>query len=174
VNLGCHVRGCAELSGQQATTITAFKRCRKSKIGDLEVEGGIKDKVLRFEITVNLALRVHVAEAIEHLTVVVSGLIFTEAATKGDEVEKLTATNEFEHDIVDLLLTLARIGLHTTADFDEAHNVWVLEGRQGLALSVDQLLELLVRMDDLDGVAGIGAILSELDFAGYAAAERSS
>ena len=50
----------------------------------------------------------------------------------------------------------------------------MLELGESVNLSVDQFLEGLVRVDDLDGIASVGAILSKLDFARDAASERSS
>lgn len=116
----------------------------------------------------------HVAEAIDKLGVVVAGLTLAEATTERDKVEELATTDKLQNNIVDFLLTLTRVALHTAAYFDEANNIGVLKCCQGFALSVYQLLESFVRVDDLDGKAGIRAIFCELDLAGDAAAERSS
>ena len=122
----------------------------------------------------NLALAVHVAQTVEHLAEVVAGLGLTEATTKRDKVEELATADKFKNNEVNLLGALSWVFLRTTIYFDKANNIRVLKGSQSLAFSVDQFLERIIRVDDLNSIAGVSAVLGELNLARYTATKRSS
>ena len=122
----------------------------------------------------NLALAVHVAQTVEHLAEVVAGLALTEATTKRDKVEELATADKFKNNEVNLLGALSWVFLRTTIYLDKANNIRVLKGSQSLAFSVDQFLERIIRVDDLDSIAGVSAVLGELNLARYTATKRSS
>jgi len=116
----------------------------------------------------------HEIETVKQLFVVIASSVLWETTTQGNEVEEFTTTNELEHDELDGLGSLLGVSLLTFVNFVKSNNVLVLELGESVNLSVDQFLEGLVRVDDLDGIASVGAILSKLDFARDAASERSS
>jgi len=58
--------------------------------------------------------------------------------------------------------------------FDEAYDIAVLEVGECRHFCVDELLEGLIRVDDLDSVASSSCVFRELDLAGDATSKRSS
>ena len=122
----------------------------------------------------SIALRVHEAEPIKKLLEVVASSGLAKASTESDEVEKLTAADKLKHDKLDLLLAFLGIVLLALVDFDEAHDIAVLKLGQSGHFGINELLEGLIRVDDLDGVAGASCVLCELHLAGNAASKRSS
>ena len=106
-----------------------------------------------------IALVMHESEAFKQLLEEVASGGLRETTTKSNEVEKLTSADELKHDELDVLAALLGVALKALVDFDEADDVAVLQVCKGRHLSVDQLLEGLVGVDDLDGVALACAVL---------------
>ena len=174
VDLGSHVRGSAELGLEKAGAVSAAHGGGETQIRDLQGEVLVEEQVLGFEVTMCVAVAVHVAEAFEELLEVVASLILGEATAEGDEVEELTAADQLKHDELDSLLTLLGVSLLAFANFHEADDVRVVQGGQGLDLHFDELIEGLVGVENLDGVASAGGVLGKLDLAGDTASEGST
>ena len=120
------------------------------------------------------SLSVHVGEGVDELLVVVASLTFRQTSAEGNKVEEFTTSDELEGDVSDLFASLLGVHLHAFVDFDESHDVDVIELSEGTNFGVDKLLEGLLRMDDLDGVSSAGVVLGELDLAGDSASESSA
>lgn len=116
----------------------------------------------------------HEAKSIKQLFEVVASSSLWESATESHEIKKLTASDKLQHDELDLLSSLFRVVLLTLAHFNQANDVSVLKLGKCGNLSVNELLEWLIRVDNLDGVTGASCVFGQLDFAGDTTAERSS
>ena len=175
VDLRSHVRSSSELRLEHSRTVASLSWCGESKVSNLQIEVAVKHQVFWLEITVSEASGVQVAEALHQLLEVVSGVLLLQLATKGNEVEEFATTNEFKHDVLDLLAcVLLGVGLHSFTNFDHVDDVGMFDFRQSVYLCFDELLELLVLMEDLDSVASSGVILGKFNFATNTAAERST
>ena len=111
------------------------------------------------------ALVVHEVESVEQLPEEVACLGFRETTTKSHKVEELTATNQLENNIVDGFGALLRMSLLACAIFDKSDNVWMVELSEDVDLCLDELLERLVGLHNLDGVACARCIFGKFDFA---------
>ena len=120
------------------------------------------------------SLTVHETQTIQELLEVVAGGSFAQAATERDEVEEFTSTDKLEADELYILSSLLRIRLLAFANFDEAHDIVVLELGESRDFGLDKLIEISVIVENLDGEASARLILGELDLAGDAAAEGTS
>ena len=120
------------------------------------------------------SLTVHETQTIQELLEVVAGGSFAQAATERDEVEEFTSTDKLEADELHILSSLLRIRLLAFANFDEAHDIVVLELGESRDFGLDKLIEISVIVENLDGEASARLILGELDLAGDAAAEGTS
>jgi len=174
MDLWSHVGGRTQLSLEQSRAVAAFDRRRESEIRNLKREILVEKQVLGFHVTMSVAVRVHEVEASQELLEVVASCSFSQAATKGNKVEELTSTDKLKHNELDILTSLLWVDLLALVHFDEADDVLVLELGESGDFSVDQLLERLVRVEDLDGVARARIILGQLDLAGDTAAEGAS
>jgi hypothetical protein len=120
------------------------------------------------------SLTVHETQTIQELLEVVAGGSFAQAATERDEVEEFTPTDKLEADELHILSSLLRIRLLAFANFDEAHDIVVLELGESRDFGLDKLIEISVIVENLDGEASASLILGELDLAGDATAEGTS
>jgi len=175
VDLRSHVRGSSELRLEHSRTVASLSWCSESKVSNLQIEVAVKHQVFWLEITVSEASGVQVAEALHQLLEVVSGVFLLQLAAEGNEVEEFTAANEFEHDVLDLLAcVLLGVGLHSLTNFDHVDDVGMFDFRQSVYLCFDELLELLVLVENLDGVTSARVVLGKFDFAADTAAECST
>lgn len=92
---------------------------------------------------------VHEAQTVKHLPEEVSSLWFGEAPTQRHEIKQLTATHELKCNEFDLFAALLRIYLFATVHFNKSDDVLMLKLGERLDLCIDELLEGLVRVDNL-------------------------
>jgi len=68
-------------------------------------------------------LLMHEAEGAHELAAEVASLGFLQAAPESNEVEKLAASHQLKHDVVNKFAAFLRIDLVTTISLDKAYNV---------------------------------------------------
>ena len=91
----------------------------------------------------------HEAQTIEHLPEEVSSLWFGKAPTQRHEIKQLTATHELECNEFDLFAALLRIDLLAGVHFNKSDDVLMLQLSERLDLCIDELIEGLIRVDNL-------------------------
>jgi len=174
VNLRCHVGHCSKLGLHQARAISPAHWRGKTEIRNLEQKVVVKQKILRFEVSVSEPSVVHALKSCKQLLEVVSSLRLREGATHRDEIEEFTAAGKLKNDVLDQLLALSWVDLIAFTGLDKLENIGVIELPEYLKLTVDTLLEFCISVDDLNCIAFAIAVSSHLDFAGDSASKRSS
>lgn len=109
---------------------------------------GVHQDILRLEVRVHDALRVAVGNGLEHLLDDARCLLLAEETTLGNFVEEFPACAEFGH---------VEVALVVLEDFEQAHDVWVVQLAQDLQLleELGLLLDVhLVLLDNLDSPLG--------------------
>ena len=118
---------------------------------------------------------VHVAQALEELLEVVASHGFSQLATKGDEVKKLSASDQLQHKVLHEFPAFLRMSLVAFSYLNEADDVAVSEVGQDVELGLYAFFDLFYSLfHDFDGVSCPLVVPCKLDLAGDAASERAS
>jgi hypothetical protein len=83
---------------ENTSAILSLDETGKTKIGQFEYKLLVEENIFGFDISMRVALGVHVVEAVHHLVEVGSGDEFGELACVGDEIKELSAAHVFEND----------------------------------------------------------------------------
>ena len=165
VDLWCHVTMGTELGLKETFAISSFSWSGEAKVCDFDVEGPVEHDVLWLEVSMDDPLIMSILKGHDNLLEVEPGSRLTESTTQGNEVEELSALRKFQHNELDLLLSLLWMDLSPLSNLDNFHNVWVIKHEECFNFSLNEGVELGARLEDLDGIASVFVILGKLDLA---------
>ena len=89
----------------------------------------------------SVAFLMHETESVEELAEVIASCWLCQAATKGHEVEELTATDELKNDKLHQLGALLGINLLALVNLDKSNDVIVVKLGESLHFCIDQFLK---------------------------------
>ena len=168
VDLRRHVVESSKLGLQIARSVSAFNWSCKSEIGKFEIEIGIEQKILWFEISMGETLRMAMIKTRQKLFEEVPGNVLREWTCVSDEVEQLTAKCELQDDVVHFFFLTAILDIGVFSILELLNDVVMFEFFHGLDFGLNKLLFSVVKVTfhDFDGNFATGfSVLGKLYFA---------
>ena len=134
MNLWGHVIESSEFGRQVATAILSFDWSCKAEVSDLDIELGVEQDILRFQISMCNAHVVAVVQALHKLFKVVSGNWFLKSSGVCNKVKQLSTTGEFKHYVRNLFCFSTQLHIVSCSVLNLINYVLVFELRHGLHL----------------------------------------